>query len=278
MLWRCEVSGVNTEEHNDKIADTNASILDVYVAAPPDKKNGFGIFNGAWSSDVPGYGFGKSGLFDDARIYWFENQCGGFRGKQILELGPLEGGHTYMLSRAGAANITSIESNTTSFLKCLIVQNALKFEANFILGDFRPYLADTTETFDVLVASGILYHMTDPVKLLQDMAKRAKSICLWTHYYDENIIVSNEKLNQKFEKTPIVQNFGSREVTLFKQSYLTALQWQGFCGGSAPISYWLTMDSIIGILSDLGFEVSIGANDRDHPNGPAMTCFAFRPE
>jgi hypothetical protein len=77
-------------------------------------------------------------LFDDNRIKWFEQQCAGFAGKRILELGPLEGGHTCMLSRAGAASITSIESNTAAFLKCLIVQNTLTFKADSVWGTFVP--------------------------------------------------------------------------------------------------------------------------------------------
>jgi len=148
----------------------------VYISDPPSREAAFRIFDGAWSSNVPGYGLGSAQLFDDHRIKWIEEQCGGVKGKHILELGPLEGGHTYMLSRSGAASIKSIESNTTAFLKCLIVQNALKFNADFILGDFRPYLDTCTDTYDLLIASGVLYHMTDPVKLLQDMAKVSRSI------------------------------------------------------------------------------------------------------
>jgi hypothetical protein len=73
-----------------------------------------------------------------------------------------------------------------------------------------------------------------------------------------------------------VQHFGDREVISYKQSYLDALQWKGFCGGSAPTSYWLSKDSILGILSDLGFQVAIGQDNKDHQNGPALTLFASR--
>lgn len=258
----------------DKTAQ--ASILDVYVSNPPSREAAFKIFDGAWSSDVPGYGLGGSQLFDDDRIKWFEEQCGSFKDKRILELGPLEGGHTYMLSRAGAASILSIESNTTAFLKCLIVQNALKFDADFILGDFRPYLDTCTDTYDLLVASGVLYHMTDPVKLLQDMAKVSRSIGVWTHYYDSDVILNREDLRRKFDSEPRIQQIGSRQIISYKQSYLQALQWKGFCGGSAPTSYWLTKAGIVDVLSDLGFTVVIGEDTKDHPNGPAMTFFASR--
>jgi hypothetical protein len=259
------------------VAEQNAnSILDVYVSSPPSREAAFRIFDGSWSSDVPGYGLGKLGLFDDYRIKWFEKQCGGFKGKRILELGPLEGGHTYMLSQAGASIVTSIESNSTAFLKCLIVQNALKFEADFILGDFRPYLETCTETYDLLVASGVLYHMTEPVELLQGMAKVSRSIAVWTHYYDADVILNDDVMKMKFDSEPRVQYFGGREVLSYKQRYCEALQWKGFCGGSAPTSYWLTRESMLGVLYDLGFQVVIGHEDKQHPNGPAMTFFASR--
>ncbi len=248
------------------------SILYEYVSCPPGKETAFRIFDGAWSSSVPGYGLGNTPLFDDDRIRWIEQQCGGVRGKRVLELGPLEGGHTYMLSQAGAATITSIESNTTAFLKCLIVQNALKFNADFMLGDFRQYLDTCTETYDLLIASGVLYHMMEPVKLLQDMAKVSRAIGVWTHYYDANVILKHER----FDSVPLVQHIGGREVVMYKQNYLDAIQWKGFCGGSAPTSYWMTKESILGILSDLGFQVVVGQDAKEHPNGPAMMFFASR--
>jgi SAM-dependent methyltransferase len=257
-----------------KLSDAT-SILDAYVPSAPSREAAFRIFDGLWSCSVPGYGLGSVTQFDDDRIRWLERQCGGFKGKRILELGSLEGGHTYMLSQGGAASITSIEANTNAFLKCLIVQNALKFDADFMLGDFRPYLETCNDTYDLLVASGVLYHMTEPVKLLQDMAKVSRSIYIWTHYYDPDIILKRDDLKKKFESNPRVQHFGSREVVSYQQSYQEALQWKGFCGGSAPTSYWMTKESILGVLSDLGFQVVIGRNFQ-HPNGPAMMLFASR--
>jgi hypothetical protein len=125
-----------------------------------------------------------------------------------------------------------------------------------------------------VVASGVLYHMMQPVKLLQDMAKVSRSIGIWTHYYDADIIRSRRDLSKKFSSEPDISHVGGREVRAYKQSYLAALKWKGFCGGSAPTSFWLTKDGIVGILSDLGFKVVIGEESPDHPNGPAMTVFA----
>ena len=253
-----------------------ASILDAYVTEPPSYDSAFKLFEGEWSSNIPGYRGGHAALFDDARIRWFAEQCGGFKGKRVLELGPLEGGHTSMIANAGAASVTAIECNTRAFLKCLIVQNALKFKADFLLGDFRLYLEKCNETFDVLIASGVLYHMLNPVSFLTNCARVSNRIALWTHYYDPEIIRANGHLREKFDPSPRIERIGSRQIILYRQNYFEALQWKGFCGGSAPASYWLTRDSLLGLLQDLGFTVVIGDDTKTHPNGPAMAVFASR--
>ena len=68
---------------------------------------------------------GSAPLFADERAIWAIDRLGGVRGATILELGPLEGGHTYMLDRAGAKSIIAIEGNKRCYLKCLITKELL---------------------------------------------------------------------------------------------------------------------------------------------------------
>lgn len=271
----------NTSGEKDLPTDDTAlkpsSILNEYVTTPPSVESSFKIFSESWSSYVPGIGLGQAHLFDDIRVKWFIEKCGGIEGKKVLELGPLEGGHTFMFARAGA-QVLSIESNSIAFLKCLIVKNALNFDATFLLGDFRPYLDTTTDTFDFIMASGVLYHMTEPWKLLQDMARVSTAIGIWTHYYDPEIMLSKKDLSRKFHKSPEVVRVGNRDVVSFRQRYLEALEWSGFCGGSASESCWLTRESLLGLLTDLGLNFTILEENRDHPNGPCVTLFCKRSE
>jgi hypothetical protein len=65
-----------------------------------------------------------------------------------------------------------------------------------VLGDFGRYLEQCDEKFDVLIASGVLYHMSEPVRLLENAAKVTNHIGLWTHYYDPEIINDREDLRQ----------------------------------------------------------------------------------
>ncbi|WP_193182968.1 class I SAM-dependent methyltransferase [Nisaea sediminum] len=252
------------------------SALDVYTTEPPGDATALRIFEGAWSSYIPGYGFGTAALFQDHRVDWIAEQCGGFSGKRILELGPLEGGHTYMFARGGAASITSIESNQRAFLKCLVVKEILGFDARFHCGDFRPYLKTCEEEYDFVMASGVLYHMTEPLELLEGIARVSSSFAVWTHYYDDEIIRANEELSPKFAEEPVRSTVRGREIEMYEQNYLDAINWSGFCGGSAPTSFWMTRDSLLGAIADLGYEVTVHGDEREHPNGPAILFYAHR--
>jgi hypothetical protein len=83
------------------------------------------IFSGDWSTAMLKEGNcisipGTSQLFDDQRIHWAEEALGGFKGTNVLELGPLEGHHSYMLKKAGAKTVTAIEANSRAFLNAYV--------------------------------------------------------------------------------------------------------------------------------------------------------------
>jgi len=112
-----------------------------YVDAAPSAKNLIDLIPG-WTSKLPGFvpvTAGVHGLFEDGRIDWALSILGGVYGKNIIELGPLEGGHTYQLLKAGASHVTALEANTYCLLKCLIVKEILHLErASLLLGNFIP--------------------------------------------------------------------------------------------------------------------------------------------
>lgn len=245
---------------------------DVYSREAPSPATPFSIFKGAWSSAVPGFETGKITLFNDFRIEWMESQLGSFSGQRVLELGPLEGGHTCMMEHAGA-NVVAIEANQRAFLKCLIVKDALHLKSQFLYGDFRPYLeAAQPGEFNFVLAVGVLYHMLEPVKLLHDIARVTNAFGLWTHYYDPDI--SGTRL--QFDPKPLLQTVEGNSVEVYQQHYLLSVALPGFCGGSEPTSCWLTKDGLIQYVKHLGFEVQIGEDNPHHPNGPSILLFARR--
>ncbi|MBT9316765.1 class I SAM-dependent methyltransferase [Leptothoe spongobia] len=258
--------------------EKSLNILDAYVNTLPSQQNVLDIFDGEWASKFPeGSSLvskpGFAALFEDARIDWMANTLGGLEGKTILELGPLEGGHSYMMSQMGALKIDSIEANTRAFLKCLCVKEIFNLDSvNFMLGDCNDFLENNQYKYDLIVASGILYHMVEPVKLLRLIANSTDKLMIWTHYYDKDVIENNSALSKKFT-APQEMNIDGFSVSIAEQFYNEALDWQGFCGGSQPTSRWLLRQSILDVLESLGFaRLNISFEDKKHPNGP---CFAL---
>jgi hypothetical protein len=252
------------------------TILDQYTACGPNVQNTIDLFKGEWSSQFPDrleIQAGAAKLFEDLRIHWAAEQIGGFQGKTVLELGPLEAGHTYMMEQLGAASITSIEANSRSFLKCLLVKETLKLNrSHFIYSDCIEFLKSNSSRFDVCIASGILYHMVNPVELIALAAQVSQQLFVWTHYYDPEIIASEPRFAVKFPSSE-KREYGGFQHTLHRYEYQAALGWSGFCGGSAQYSQWMSRDEIIACCRHFGFdEIRISFDQPDHPNGP---CFAF---
>ncbi len=256
--------------------------LDQYFMSAPHPQNSLDIFKGEWASEVPcENGDLKSGsiqLFEDPRIEWYMEQLGGLRGKTVLELGPLEAGHTFMLERFGASSILSVEANSRSYLKCLIIKELLGLKnARFVLGDFTEYLSSTDQNFDVCLASGVLYHMVNPVELIALIASVTDRLCLWTHYYDHDTISGSPGLSRLFSKGKPSEYKGFNHTIYYREYDKKSLGSGGFCGGGKHFSYWLSRDDIINCLKYFGLtEINIGVDDPGVQDGPGISLIAAR--
>ena len=255
-------------------------ILDAYILTEPSNQNILDIFKDEWASQLPAdTGLvtkpGFAGLFEDGRIIWAEQVFGSFANWNILELGPLEGGHSYMLQKSNANKIIAIEANSRAFLKCLCIKEILNLHTvEYKLGDFVTFLEKDDSKYDLVLASGVLYHMADPVKVLHLISKVTDRVFLWTHYYDEPTISSREELKVRFEPVDSLVYEGV-SYDYSTQSYQAALNSVMFCGGLQPTTKWLTRDSILKALKNFGFvDIQINFDDINHPNGPAFAICA----
>lgn len=260
-------------------------ILDQYCSDTPSPQTAVDIFAGEWASRLPAplanVHAGSAPLFEIAHVSWGVKALGGIEGQHVVELGPLEGGHTYLMDRMGASEVVAIEANTRAYLKCLIVKELLGIPAaRFECGDALRYLENRLarghEKFDFCLASGVLYHFVNPVEALDLITRSSDRLLLWTMYYDEDIVRSREDLSVKFPSATESEYAGYRH-TLYRQEYLQALDYKGFCGGSAASSAWMTRSDILGALEHFGFEiVDIGFEEENHKgNGPCI-CIAAR--
>lgn len=260
---------------------SGSNISDRYVASAPSFQNALDIFKGEWWSQLPQQfsqlHAGQIPVFEDPRIHWALSELGGVTGQNALELGPLEGGHTYMLERAGFASILAIEANPRAYLKCLIVKEIVELKkTRFLCGDFVEYLRASPARFDVVFASGVLYHLTDPAELIALMSRTTRRLFLWTHYYDPDIISRHPKLLTKFKPAEKIEYAGF-EHHVFRFDYRSSSRLARFCGGSRPYAHWMLRKEIIACLERFGFtEIRTGFEEPDHPNGPAFALVAVR--
>jgi hypothetical protein len=226
------------ENPQEQVVRRLNNVLDEYVQGSPSDQNALDIFKGEWSSQLPGawkeLKAGTVTLFDDARILWAADQLGGFKGQRVIELGPLEAGHTYMLESLGAESILAIEANKRAYLKCLIAKEILGLRrSRFVLGDFVSFLRENDTPFDVCLASGVLYHMQNPCEFIHLISKASKKVVLWTHYFDEKVIQSKNN-PAKFSGT-IRQNYNGFDHVL-QVCLWRLLSWEGLRGGHSYVT------------------------------------------
>ncbi len=263
--------------------DRRLEILEKYCTEYPSPQNAVDVFAEDWSSvlpdsvDVDTGGF--AALFDDPRIDWAVEMLGDIAGKRVLELGPLEGGHSYSLeTKHGAAEIVSIEANQRAYLKCLIAKELLgTSRTRFLLGDFNRYMADSGQRFDLVVACGVLYHMENPAEHIKLVCNSSDSVFVWTHYYDRDLIDAiGPNVARKFSAATRTEYEGY-EYTLHRQDYLDALGWGGFCGAGKQYANWIELDAMYELFDKYGFDISAtGFEHLDHPHGPAIAFMAKR--
>lgn len=256
-----------------------AQINDNYVADAPADQLAVDLFKGSWASAIPRPGLvsGDAPLFEDGRIEWLIQHRGRFDGQTVLELGPLEGGHTYMLEQAGAASILSVEANTVAYLRCLVAKEILNTRnAHFILGDFDKYLAETEERFDFVLASGVLYHMMDPIKTLTNMMRVTDEIFIWSHFFDDQAMPKDDPRRLPFTGETQVHEVDGKSLTYHLRGYGDISAYANFTGGLMPGSVWLEKNETIAFMQAHGFDVTLTFDHGGHQNGPAACLYAKR--
>lgn len=239
-----------------------------YEDRAPSHQNAIDLIPG-WSTMFPeelGLHAGQLFVFNDKRISWAIDRFGDVAGREVLELGPLEGGHTTMLSKAGA-RVDAIEANQLAYIKCLITKEIMGIDnVRFFLGDFVAWLEQSQKTYDLIVASGVLYHMKEPLRLLKLLSERTNSLYLWTVFVDDANVRPAE-----------VIPFNNVEARLYRHSY--GGRDHKFCGGPLDHSNWMHRDDILAVLQSLGFtELSVTHEEKVGPGLlPSFSVFARRP-
>lgn len=175
----------------------------------------------------------------------------------IIELGALEGAHTFMLAQqprvkrvlgleGRAANIGKAE-----FLKEVLgVKNAEFAQANL---ETDPLAFGK---FDAVFCSGLLYHLPQPWKLIERLPSLAPKLFLWTMYSED---ATADLVFDGFRGRRVIEGGADEPLS-----------------GLSGHSHWLTLGSLIEALTRSGYRrVEIIRNDLTHPVGYAITLGAI---
>jgi hypothetical protein len=242
----------------------------------PAPQNAIDIFSNRWASDlsdvVPGVSSGRTRHFgaDPRPVFAFNHVRPDVvaHGARILELGPLEAGHTYQFERLGAAEIITVEANVEAYLKCLIVKELIGLKrARFLLGDIVQYLLQDTSRYDLIFCCGVLYHMVDPIELVRLMAAHTDLISVWSHYQitegqSDRMAETVERDGETYTYYPRV--YGGRAGGTF---------W----GGNTPTACLLSRGDLFRAFHHYGLRHhEIHAEDVNHIGGPCITVTFWR--
>ncbi|MFX0094546.1 MAG: hypothetical protein ACFFBD_22615 [Candidatus Hodarchaeota archaeon] len=168
-----------------------------------------------------------------------------FKGKSVLELGPLEGGNTVILSaELGAREIVAIEGRVVNYVKCCVIKNLLGLKnACFILDDVRKISKEKYGTFDIALVSGILYHLDNPIFLLERLSTVTDTLVISTHYADAN------SPSRKAPKKTLSTKFGTYHGRIYTEHSINDIH-----SGLQDESFWPFEEDLIRMCKDVGYK------------------------
>lgn len=181
--------------------------------------------------------------------------------KTVLELGSLEGGHTFAVARRETVErVVGVEGRQANVDRARCVQRLLGANnVEFVTANIESFDLRSLGMFDAVFCVGLLYHLPRPWEVIARIAQVTRSVFIWTHY------ASDEKADRVASG---YRGLGYKEFGMADP-----------LSGMSRESFWPTLDALRLMLSTYGFtNVQIIEDKPDHPNGPAVTLAATSPQ
>lgn len=197
---------------------------------------------------------GDQQLTNDRRVQQFLQCFPDVR--TILELGSLEGAHTFTLARhEGVERVLAIEGRSANIERAKFIGSLFGVSnVQFRQANLERLQLASLGYFDAIFCCGLLYHLPEPWKLISQAPFVAPSLFVWTVYANENeanIEIDGLRGREHIE--------GGVDEPL---------------SGLSPKSIWLTLPSLLELLKRSGYRNIEVLEKSQNPNGPCVTLVA----
>ncbi len=179
--------------------------------------------------------------------------------RTIIELGSLEGGHTFALAQhPGVERVLGVEGRRSNIERARYVQGLLGItNAEFVEENLEQDVLGKYGRFDVCFNVGLLYHLPEPWKLVSQVGQIADGLFLWTHYASERDARTT--------------------VNGFPGLYYREFGLADPLSGMSNQSFWPTLEGLKQMIGAAGLpRIEILRDEPTHPHGPAIILAAYR--
>ena len=181
--------------------------------------------------------------------------------KHVLEIGCFEGNHTLGLARY-AKRVTAVDGRIANVVKTIVRCALFDVHPTVFKCDVeaRPLRIDDLRA-DVVHHVGVLYHLLDPVRHLQDLGAIARvGLMLDTHYALDGEATDRYVVDGKEYRYRRYREFGLRDPF----------------SGMHDHSKWLRLDDILALLAGVGLSEVRVLQTREERNGPRVLMILGR--
>jgi hypothetical protein len=212
---------------------------------------------GLWITQFVINGIASGGDYQvasDGRVRQFLERFPNVR--TILELGSLEGGHTFTLARHECVErVVAVEGRVANIDKAKFNGSLLGVSnVQFTQANLEQLELLTLGNFDAIFCCGLLYHLPEPWKLISQAPLVAPSLFIWTVYANDN------------EATVEIDGLQGKE---YVEGGLNEP-----LSGLSPKSIWLTLPSLLELLKRSGYGNIEVLEKSQNPHGPAVSLAA----
>jgi len=194
----------------------------------------------------------------DPRIEQFDARFG-LAGRHVLEVGCFEGIHTIALCDR-AARVTAIDGRIENVVKTMVRCSMFERYPTVLTCDLErpPAGIDELLRADLCHHLGVLYHLSDPVRHLRQLATwTGHGLMLDTHYALPELAMERYEVDGR---AFAYRSFGEAREDPFS--------------GLRSHAKWILLDDIIEVLESAGFGAIEIVERREERNGSRVLLFA----